>query len=168
MPGAGSVDGRDYAVALRGGGDVERGLGEGDAGLGRQCRGAFWPGAIRPTSLRRKLIPENSLVTLLKVSSAARASSRLMSVAETRTSPPPSMPLSASTMRPSTSSRCWCELWVAVPSTQPLGEFSPQQIDAVRRFDERLRKLLGEDVAYTLEPKLDGASIATRQSSCSM
>ncbi len=30
---------------------------------------------------------------------------------------------------------------------------------AVRKFDERLRKLLGDDLAYTLEPKLDGASI---------
>ncbi len=30
---------------------------------------------------------------------------------------------------------------------------------AVRRFDERLRKALGDRVAYVLEPKLDGASV---------
>ena len=36
---------------------------------------------------------------------------------------------------------------------------SSAELEAVRRFDERLRKLLGDDVAYTLEPKLDGASI---------
>jgi DNA ligase (NAD+) len=36
---------------------------------------------------------------------------------------------------------------------------SGAELAAVRRFDERLRKLLGEDLVYTLEPKLDGASI---------
>ena len=36
---------------------------------------------------------------------------------------------------------------------------SSAELEAVRKFDERLRKLLGEDLAYTLEPKLDGASI---------
>ncbi len=36
---------------------------------------------------------------------------------------------------------------------------SSADLEAVRRFDERLRKLLGDDLAYTLEPKLDGASI---------
>ncbi len=36
---------------------------------------------------------------------------------------------------------------------------SSADLAAVRRFDERLRKLLGDDIAYTLEPKLDGASV---------
>lgn len=36
---------------------------------------------------------------------------------------------------------------------------SGAELEAVRKFDERLRKLLGDDLAYTLEPKLDGASI---------
>ncbi len=37
---------------------------------------------------------------------------------------------------------------------------SAQDIDAVRRFDERLRKALGdEEIRYVLEPKLDGASL---------
>lgn len=36
---------------------------------------------------------------------------------------------------------------------------STQDPDEVRRFDERMRKDLGEDVEYLLEPKLDGASI---------
>jgi DNA ligase (NAD+) len=36
---------------------------------------------------------------------------------------------------------------------------SGAELEAVRRFDERLRKLLGDDLMYTLEPKLDGASI---------
>ncbi|MFQ5349859.1 MAG: hypothetical protein ACE5EG_05385, partial [Thermoanaerobaculia bacterium] len=36
---------------------------------------------------------------------------------------------------------------------------SSAELEAVRRFDERLRRLLGDDLAYTLEPKLDGASI---------
>ncbi|MDX1579580.1 MAG: NAD-dependent DNA ligase LigA, partial [Gemmatimonadota bacterium] len=31
--------------------------------------------------------------------------------------------------------------------------------DALRRFDERLRKALGDDVSYVVEPKLDGASV---------
>jgi DNA ligase (NAD+) len=36
---------------------------------------------------------------------------------------------------------------------------SAAELEVVRKFDERLRKLLGDDLAYTLEPKLDGASI---------
>ena len=38
---------------------------------------------------------------------------------------------------------------------------SAQDVDAVRRFDERLRKALGDEAAirYVLEPKLDGASL---------
>ncbi|MFP3949271.1 MAG: DNA ligase LigA-related protein, partial [Longimicrobiales bacterium] len=36
---------------------------------------------------------------------------------------------------------------------------STQDEDAVRRFDERVRKVLGDDVRYILEPKLDGASL---------
>lgn len=37
---------------------------------------------------------------------------------------------------------------------------SAQDIDTVRRFDERLRKALGdEEIRYVLEPKLDGASL---------
>ncbi len=36
---------------------------------------------------------------------------------------------------------------------------SSQDVDALRRFDERLRKALGPEVAYVLEPKLDGASV---------
>lgn len=37
---------------------------------------------------------------------------------------------------------------------------SAHDTDAVRRFDERLRKALGdEDIRYVLEPKLDGASV---------
>ena len=36
---------------------------------------------------------------------------------------------------------------------------SGAELEAVRKFDERLRKLLGDDLSYTLEPKLDGASI---------
>lgn len=37
---------------------------------------------------------------------------------------------------------------------------SAHDIDAVRRFDERLRKALeGEEIRYVLEPKLDGASV---------
>ena len=37
---------------------------------------------------------------------------------------------------------------------------SAHEIDAVRRFDERLRKALGdEEIRYVLEPKLDGASL---------
>ncbi len=36
---------------------------------------------------------------------------------------------------------------------------SSAELEAVRKFDERLRKDLGDDLAYTLEPKLDGASI---------
>lgn len=37
---------------------------------------------------------------------------------------------------------------------------SAHDADAVRRFDERLRKALGdEDIRYVLEPKLDGASV---------
>jgi DNA ligase (NAD+) len=36
---------------------------------------------------------------------------------------------------------------------------SGAEAEAVRRFDERLRKLLGDDLAYTVEPKLDGASV---------
>lgn len=36
---------------------------------------------------------------------------------------------------------------------------STQDADEVRRFDERMRKLLGGEVEYLLEPKLDGASI---------
>lgn len=31
--------------------------------------------------------------------------------------------------------------------------------DALRRFDERVRKALGDDVVYTVEPKLDGLSL---------
>ncbi len=31
--------------------------------------------------------------------------------------------------------------------------------ESVRRFDERMRKALGDALAYTLEPKLDGASV---------
>jgi DNA ligase (NAD+) len=36
---------------------------------------------------------------------------------------------------------------------------SSQDIEVLRRFDERLRKALGADVSYVLEPKLDGASV---------
>ncbi|MXV96643.1 MAG: NAD-dependent DNA ligase LigA [Gemmatimonadetes bacterium] len=37
---------------------------------------------------------------------------------------------------------------------------SAQDIDTVRRFDERLRKALGDEgIRYVLEPKLDGASL---------
>ena len=37
---------------------------------------------------------------------------------------------------------------------------SAHDLDAVRRFDERLRKALGdEDIRYVIEPKLDGASL---------
>ncbi len=36
---------------------------------------------------------------------------------------------------------------------------SSQKIEDVQRFDERLRKALGDDVRYILEPKLDGASL---------
>jgi DNA ligase (NAD+) len=36
---------------------------------------------------------------------------------------------------------------------------STQDPDEVRRFDERMRKALGDEVEYLLEPKLDGASI---------
>ena len=36
---------------------------------------------------------------------------------------------------------------------------SGAELEAVERFDERLRKLLGDDLVYTLEPKLDGASV---------
>ena len=38
---------------------------------------------------------------------------------------------------------------------------SDREAEALRRFDERLRRLLGEEVevAYVLEPKLDGASV---------
>ena len=38
---------------------------------------------------------------------------------------------------------------------------SAQEVEAVRRFDERLRKALGDEgeVRYVLEPKLDGASL---------
>jgi DNA ligase (NAD+) len=36
---------------------------------------------------------------------------------------------------------------------------SDQKEEALRRFDERVRKALGDDVAYVLEPKLDGASV---------
>ncbi len=36
---------------------------------------------------------------------------------------------------------------------------SSQDETAVRRFDERLRRALGHEVAYVLEPKLDGASV---------
>ncbi len=36
---------------------------------------------------------------------------------------------------------------------------SSQDADDVRRFDERMRKALDADVAYVIEPKLDGASI---------
>ncbi len=36
---------------------------------------------------------------------------------------------------------------------------SAREEEAVRRFDERVRKVLGDDVAYVVEPKLDGASI---------
>ncbi len=36
---------------------------------------------------------------------------------------------------------------------------SGAELADVERFDERLRKLLGDDLVYTLEPKLDGASV---------
>ena len=36
---------------------------------------------------------------------------------------------------------------------------SSQEPEDVERFDERMRKALGDDVSYILEPKLDGASI---------
>jgi len=36
---------------------------------------------------------------------------------------------------------------------------SSQKLEDVERFDERLRKALGNDVSYILEPKLDGASL---------
>jgi len=36
---------------------------------------------------------------------------------------------------------------------------STQEPEDVRRFDERVRRVLGDDVVYILEPKLDGASI---------
>ena len=37
---------------------------------------------------------------------------------------------------------------------------STQDADEVRRFDERVRKALGDETpTYILEPKLDGASI---------
>ena len=36
---------------------------------------------------------------------------------------------------------------------------SSQDIAALRRFDERMRKALGDDVRYVVEPKLDGASV---------
>ena len=49
-----------------------------------------------------------------------------------------------------------------VPHVAPMLSLdSTQDADEVRRFDERVRKALGEgiDPAYILEPKLDGASI---------
>ena len=36
---------------------------------------------------------------------------------------------------------------------------STQEEGAVRRFDERIRKVVGDDIRYVLEPKLDGASL---------
>ena len=36
---------------------------------------------------------------------------------------------------------------------------SSADVEPLERFDERMRKALGEDIAYVVEPKLDGASI---------
>lgn len=36
---------------------------------------------------------------------------------------------------------------------------SSADVDPLRRFDERMRKALGDDVTYVVEPKLDGASV---------
>ncbi|WP_419950674.1 NAD-dependent DNA ligase LigA [Candidatus Palauibacter sp.] len=36
---------------------------------------------------------------------------------------------------------------------------SSADLEPLQRFDERMRKALGEDIAYVVEPKLDGASI---------
>lgn len=49
----------------------------------------------------------------------------------------------------------------AVAHAAPMGSLdSDRDVAAVRRFDERLRKELGDEaVSYALEPKLDGASI---------
>jgi DNA ligase (NAD+) len=47
-----------------------------------------------------------------------------------------------------------------VEHTVPLLSLDSSQDEAaLRRFDERLSKVLGSDVAYVLEPKLDGASV---------
>lgn len=48
----------------------------------------------------------------------------------------------------------------SVPHTAPMLSLdSTQDEDELLRFDERVRKALGEDVEYLLEPKLDGASV---------
>ena len=48
----------------------------------------------------------------------------------------------------------------AVEHTAPMLSLdSDREDDALRRFDERVRKAVGDDVTYILEPKLDGASI---------
>ncbi|GMR11859.1 MAG: NAD-dependent DNA ligase LigA [Gemmatimonadota bacterium] len=48
----------------------------------------------------------------------------------------------------------------SVPHTSPMLSLdSTQDEDELLRFDERVRKALGEDVEYVLEPKLDGASV---------
>jgi DNA ligase (NAD+) len=48
----------------------------------------------------------------------------------------------------------------SVAHTSPMLSLdSTKDPDEVRRFDERMRKALGGDVEYLLEPKLDGASI---------
>ncbi|MFV2006647.1 MAG: NAD-dependent DNA ligase LigA [Longimicrobiales bacterium] len=48
----------------------------------------------------------------------------------------------------------------SMPHTAPMLSLdSTQDEEELRRFDERVRKALGEDVDYLLEPKLDGASV---------
>jgi len=50
--------------------------------------------------------------------------------------------------------------FVSVEHTAPMLSLdSTKDPDEVRRFDERMRKALGGEVEYLLEPKLDGASI---------
>jgi len=53
------------------------------------------------------------------------------------------------------------ERFATVEHTAPMLSLdSDNQEETLRRFDERLRKALGEDrVAYVVEPKLDGASV---------
>ncbi len=48
----------------------------------------------------------------------------------------------------------------SIPHTAPMLSLdSAADVPALERFDERLRKALGETVSYVVEPKLDGASV---------
>ena len=96
----------------------------------------------RPGDLRRGVRPP-----LPRAGGAGEGASRTSSP---RTPPPSGSPARRSTASPPSSTR------------RPCCRSTPSQDEAaLRRFDERLRKGLGPDVAveYVLEPKLDGLSV---------